>query len=425
MFTKTIISRLLTGAALCALSAVALLTPALADPKPPFSGTVRDEVGVNIHFSKPLPGEMEMIHTLGVGAIRMDINWSSIEKQKGVYDFSDYDVLVKNLEQYHIRPLLILDYGNPLYANNGSPDDPEWRADFTRWAAATVTHFAGHHILWEMWNEPNYAKGDWYIHLALATGKALRAADPNEIYIGPAGGGVDMPFLERCFQAGLLNYWQAVSVHPYRTTNPETMDYGPLKDLIAKYEPAGANIPIFSGEWGYSVIPAGNTYSFVTSDAQQASYFDREMLWNMRNGIPLSIWYDWRNDEEKPGATEANFGLVHFPYQAGQPNVFEPKPSYVAASFFLRTLGDYTFERSLPLTGSTKGYLLSFGKKHAHRYTAWTTADAPEAAVLPIPPGRYVIYDLMGNAEKTVKADRAGLPLSLTGDVQFIVADHS
>ena len=54
--------------------------------------------------------------------------------------------------------------------------------------------------------------------------------------------------------------------------------------------------PHLSGEWGYSVIPAGKTYSFVTSDAQQASYFDREMLWNAMNGIPLSIWYDWRND---------------------------------------------------------------------------------------------------------------------------------
>ncbi len=104
------------------------------------------------------------------------------------------------MEAYHIRPLLILDYTNPLYFNNKTPDDPEWRADFTRWAAATVKHYAGHHILWEMWNEPNYNKGDWYVHLALATGQALREAAPEEIYIGPAGGGIDMDFLEHCFK---------------------------------------------------------------------------------------------------------------------------------------------------------------------------------------------------------------------------------
>ena len=158
MSRGTIVGRLLAGLTLGALCVGALHARALADDNPPFGGTLREEVGVNIHFAKPLPGEMEMMHRLGVGAIRMDISWSSIEKQKGVYDFRDYDVLIKNLEQNHIRPLLILDYGNPLYADNGTPDDPEWRADFTRWAVATVTHFAGRHVLWEMWNEPNSTK---------------------------------------------------------------------------------------------------------------------------------------------------------------------------------------------------------------------------------------------------------------------------
>ena len=423
MSRGTIVGRLLAGLALGALCVGAFHSRALADDNPPFGGTLREEVGVNVHFARPLPGEMEMMHRLGVGAIRMDISWSSIEKQKGVYDFSDYDVLMKNLEQSHIRPLLILDYGNPLYANNGTPDDPEWRADFTRWAVATVNHFAGRHVLWEMWNEPNYKKGDWYVNLALATGKALREAAPNEAYIGPAGGGIDIPFLEHCFQAGALNYWQAVSVHPYRTDNPETLDYQPLKDLIAKYEPSGKSIPVLSGEWGYSVIPAGKTYSFVTSDAQQASYFDREMLWNVLNGIPLSIWYDWRNDEEKPGSTEANFGLVHFPHQDGPAEAFQPKPSYVAASFFLRTLGDYVYEKPLPMTGSKAGYLMSFVKKRDHRYAAWTTAALPEPAVLSIPPGKYTVYGLMGGVVKKITVDRSGLPLTLTGDVQFVVAE--
>ena len=423
MSTQTFVNQFLPGVALCVLGVAALLTPALAADKSPFGGTIRDQTGVNIHFTHPLPGEMEMMHQLGVGAIRMDISWNDIEKQKGVYDFSDYDVLMKNMEQYHIRPLLILDYGNHLYANNGTPDDPDWRAAFTRWAAATVKHYAGRHIIWEMWNEPNYNKGDWYVHLALATGIALRDAAPDEIYVGPACGGVDMDFLEHCFKVGLLNYWQAVTIHPYRTTNPETMDYQPLKDLIAKYAPAGKTIPIISGEWGYSVIPEGKTYSFVTSDAQQASYFDREMLWNMMNGIPLSIWYDWRNDFEKEGATEANFGLTHFPPLTGQPTVFQPKPSYFAASFFLKTLGEYHYDRSLPLAGVTDGYLVSFAKKHDHRYTAWTTADAPKDTVLPLPPGKYTVYDIMGNAEKQVIVDQSGLPLTLTGDVLFIIPD--
>jgi polysaccharide biosynthesis protein PslG len=88
---------------------------------------------------------------------------------------------------------------------------------------AALKHFQGHALLWEMWNEPNI-KQFWmpapnavdYSKLAIEVGKAIRSAAPQERYIGPATSRIDMPFLEVCFKAGLLKYWDAVSVHPYR-----------------------------------------------------------------------------------------------------------------------------------------------------------------------------------------------------------------
>ncbi len=72
--------------------------------------------------------------------------------------------------------------------------------------------------------------------MALEAVKAIRNKTENEIIIGLATS-VDLTFLEECFKAGLLNYWNAVSVHPYRQSNPETVftDYFNLKNLIKKY----------------------------------------------------------------------------------------------------------------------------------------------------------------------------------------------
>src|SRR5450432_2718333 len=80
---------------------------------------IPDCLGVNIHFTDPQPGEMEMLAAAGFKWVRMDIDWGSTEKKKGEYDFSAYDRLVAALDKFKIRAVFILDYGNPLYAEPG------------------------------------------------------------------------------------------------------------------------------------------------------------------------------------------------------------------------------------------------------------------------------------------------------------------
>src|SRR5580700_3621103 len=65
-------------------------------------------LGVNIHFTSPLAGEMEMLAQAGFRWVRMDFDWASTEPEPGRYDFSAYDGLLSNLDPYGIRALLIL-----------------------------------------------------------------------------------------------------------------------------------------------------------------------------------------------------------------------------------------------------------------------------------------------------------------------------
>ena len=64
--------------------------------------TIPDGFGVNIHFTGD-PRDLDLIQAGGFRVIRMDFGWSSIERQRGIYDFekAGYDALtVSGSPQY-------------------------------------------------------------------------------------------------------------------------------------------------------------------------------------------------------------------------------------------------------------------------------------------------------------------------------------
>ena len=95
------------------LSAAAQIHPSLPEP-----GTL-DGLGVNIHFTQPQPGELEMIRAAGFRWVRMDFTWAATEPEAGRFDFSKYDSLLAALEKAGLRAYFILDYGHPKFADAG------------------------------------------------------------------------------------------------------------------------------------------------------------------------------------------------------------------------------------------------------------------------------------------------------------------
>jgi hypothetical protein len=385
---------------------------------------VPEGLGVNIHFTDAQPGEMDMLAAGGSRIVRMDFAWGGTEREKGRYDFSAYDRLMMALEPRGIRALFILDYSNKLYDNDLSPCSDEGRAAFARWAAAAAVHFQGRGILWEMYNEPNIffwrPKPDvaQYAKLALAVGKALREAAPGEAYIGPASSTIDLPFLEACFKAGLLDYWSAVSVHPYRQTPPETVEaeYAKLRRLIDQYAPAGKAVPILSGEWGYSSAWSG------VDDAKQGKYLPRQWLTNLACDVPVSIWYDWHDDGQDPKEGEHHFGTVAFPYQANRTPPYEPKPAYLAARTLTKELAGYRFNKRLAVGGPEDRVLL-FTKGPDVCVVAWTTAAQPHVVVIPASLGAFVVTGHTGDVQPALAAGSRGLEVMLTDAPQYLAPE--
>ncbi len=380
-------------------------------PRMPTSSFLQGN-GVNIHFRDAQPGEVKMIANAGFRWVRTDFVWAATEKQRGVYDFSAYDRLMRELEPNRIKALFILDYGNPLYTEDKAVRTEAARQAFAGWAVAAAKHFAGRGIIWEIFNEPNNEmfwppkpNVDEYVALALTVGRAFHAELPEEKLIGP-GTSIDFQFLESCFKAGLLDYWSAVSVHPYRKDDPETAaaDYCHLRKLLKTYS-KGKDVPVISSEWGYSAAWR------AMDEEKQAQMLSRELLTNAANGIPISIWYDWRNDGDAAKEAEQNFGLVRHDYRANNEGV-EAKPAYNAAKAVNDFLGNAAFEKRLP-TESSDDYVLVFSRAGSQHIVAWTVA-ADHLIRIPGQQGQFNATTCAGEKASSLRSSSDGLEVKLS-----------
>ncbi|HPJ98966.1 MAG TPA: cellulase family glycosylhydrolase [Candidatus Hydrogenedentes bacterium] len=341
-------------------------------------------VGVNIHFYAGNEHDLRMLEECGPGIIRMDISRAGAEKSPGAYDFSHYDRLVADMEARGIRILFIIDYGSPLYDDGLAPRSEGGRAAYARFCSALAAHFAGKPIIWELWNEPNldFWKPEPNVEDYLAWCKvvvpAIREADPGACIVGPATSGFPWEFLQTCFENRYLDLVDGVSVHPYRGSfeGPETArrDYDRLAAMIDRYKTAQSNtrdIPILSGEWGY-------TTTNIPRDLQGV-FLPRQWLSNLAHGIPISIWYDWHDDGQDPDEREHNFGTVTWDYQ--------PKPAYTAMKTLIAELKGYTPAGTLPM-GRGSDFVAVFRKDSSYKLAIWTTEESSE---LTLPEGLNVI----------------------------------
>jgi hypothetical protein len=415
--------------AVTALLAVAAFTPAFGSS---IAGTERLAVsreegipnrtiplqfGVNIHFVEPREKEIDMIADAGFRFIRTDFVWGRVERQKGIYDFTGYDQLVESLAKRSIRPLFILDYGNRHYDEGLAPHTDEGRAAFAKFAAAAAKRFSGKGILWEIWNEPNLdqfwkpkANVADYNALALAVCQAMREADPECKIVAPATSGIPFDFLEKFFQTGVLKWLDAVTVHPYRGKEPETVtpEYLKLRELIDKYAPPEKKgLPILSGEWGYSTLHFRRD---LNPAEKQGQYLARQFLVNLMNDVRLSIWYDWHDDGPDPNEYEHNFGTVTHTY--------ELKPAYLAARTLLHTLSGMRYVERVPLE-SPDDYLLLFRDDVSWAVAAWTTAEAHSVSV-PVKTNKLRILSMTGET-RDAQAKEGKFEVQLSGKPQYIV----
>ncbi|MEK4751999.1 cellulase family glycosylhydrolase [Priestia sp. FSL R5-0597] len=380
---------------------------------------IGDSLGVSIHRDVT-ENDMKNIANAGFKWVRIDIFWERVETKKGKYDFekTGYDQINNWIKKYDLKPYYILTYSNPLYEKQRSITTPEGRAAFAKFADATVKHYKNQEGIWEIWNEPN-TETFWnpqpsyenYVKLVKKTAPVIRKEDPHSLIVGPALSGThrtSLRWLDKTFSYHLLDYIDAVSVHPYRDDDPETVagDYQKIKAMIQDY--TYKRIQLFAGEWGYSMAPKPNR---KISEMKQAEYYTRMMLINRWENIGLSVWYDWKNDGYDENEKEHNFGVMWY---SGN-----PKLTYLAAQTLSANLKDYHFVKKYSLKNSDD-YLLEFRNSTEKKALVYWTRDSNHNSKITLKSGKGKVISMLGAQREVEWTDGIDLNFSTSPNYLFI-----
>ena len=333
--------------------------------------------------------EVERWAELGVRVVRRDLYWSTIEPEKGVFDFESADRVVDATDSVDAEVLGLLVYGNS-WATEGTddtkypPDDP---ADFGDYAAAVAERYRGRIQRYEVWNEPNAGVRFWkpeedpeaYGELLIEAADRIHEVDPDALV---SLGGLFHPdlafytpgpqFLDEVHAAhpDLGDHIDAVAFHPYRYpfTAPEAEEGAQpsmLTDICetrAQIEAMGVN-RLWITEMGWHT--ADDALFAGVSYEDQAAYLVRGALISAAHGIEMFLWYTFRDSGTDDADQEQMFGLHEHDADVLTDPPAAPKPAATAFAVLAQELGDHDAVRDrsqeLGLDATTYGYELSGG----------------------------------------------------------------
>ena len=354
-----------------------------ADLLPP---TLPDGVGLNVQWNQW--GPITDFQGLGVGMIRTHLYWGSVEygEPSGVYHYGverswGYDSLYGQTTDAGLRNFITLSLGSNDPGTYGVDRATEtWQNGFAAFAGDVARHYYSDKgytgNIYEICNEPqNDGNGlrdpSVYASLVRKAYTTIKAADPTSIVVAGsttninswAGNNYDngVYWLGQCAANGMLNYCDAVSVHPYNgLDNPEMfpLRYGAVRGVMQTY---GKILPLVTSEWGISTVQV--------SEQVQADYMARYYLVNLSQNIPISIGFDWKDHDsqnwyETMGVTRPIDPVT-------------PKPAYYAIQTMTRSLQGEVFSEKLDV-GNSSDWLLVFRNPDTGFETlaAWTTGES-------------------------------------------------
>jgi hypothetical protein len=291
------------------------------------------QVGVGIHVGQnknALDATTAALEQGGFTSFRDEVFWHRLERKKGVLEFPDslrdLDQLVTRSAGRGLRPLLILDYGNPFYDGGGQLSSTEAIAAWSRYVRFVVKHFKGRVDQFEVWNEWNigsggtpaqragrYGNADDYAKVLKAAYSAVKAENPGASVIGGGFAGYDYKWIEAFGRAGGFTALDGFSTHPYvfaegKKGTPDSAIHhlDELKKLLDRLAP-GRNVRVYVTEAGWPVHTGANG----VTEQQQADYLQQFMLLaKSRPWIAGVWWYDLFDDGDDASDKEHRFGLI-------------------------------------------------------------------------------------------------------------------
>lgn len=386
--------------------------PSISYAKLPRFGVVtRDFRGNNTTTPITPEQNLQMLRDIGAQMVRLDVAWAVVEKNVGVFDFSNLDRSFQAMRAKGLKLMLILDYGHPVHTGawNAPPKTTAQLAKWSAYVTAVANHYHGDDIMYEVWNEPNLS-GYWggspsaaeYVAVLDAATAALRAVRPEAYIItgGLSPAGIDpIAYISYIAQHADMSRINAIGYHFYTTADwapwastgfntgeenapnrPETLVT--VKNNIINALGEHADKDIINTEAGFPLQHCLNL-----SENRQGILISRLLLSSVLGDIGGTIMYDLVNDGTNAGDSEHTYGLHR--------HDFTRKPSGYAFKSISRAFKDaITVEKKI--TGSL--YEITIKKTDRIFHIAWTTdTSRPYTATFSEDVKTSVVRDVLGN----------------------------
>ena len=253
----------------------------------------------------------------GFKRARLNYAWRKMEKEKGVYDFSEADRMVDALRAAGIQPWFYGGYGNELYYGKEEVQNklsssfwdapcyhgPEAVEGWNNFIRALARHFKGRVELYEIWNEldARWYKDGLNAHKTIGVAQAaqdftafykrtmeiIKEVDPKArgtISLGSLFSGWNVGLA----QAGLPEVLDVWTYHGYLRAPEEDvrMSLGQVRTL---YRRADGSIPeIAMGECGRGAGPALTARVSTRTEYGQAKFVARRLFFDRAMGASFA-----------------------------------------------------------------------------------------------------------------------------------------
>lgn len=338
-----LVRSLLSTAVACTLMGAAACTPPPVTPPP--TGCVTGDIGVAagapLMYLSDADLDREIAEMKAVGArwLRVDIDWSVIEPNRGQQNWSVPDRVIGKARAAGLELVGIIAY-TPAWARvangadtHGYPADPAQFATFSRQVAQRYSNRVSH---WEIWNEPNLtsffrprADIDKYVQLLAAAAPAIKSVQgAARILNGGLAPAVDdgtnispVTFVQQLYAKGAHQYFDILSIHPYSypalPSDASTQSWNTfyrmrlMRDVMVQYGDSATRI--WATEFG---APTGNASNAVSAQ-RQADILADGIAEARRLGYVEKVFvYSMRDRGTNLNDVEQNFGLVKQNFQA-------------------------------------------------------------------------------------------------------------
>ncbi len=296
--------------------------------------------------------ELNTIKQLGVGWIRIDLDWNDIQPDRAdQYGWYNFDQIVSAANARGIKVLPIIAY-TPPWARPSNCTESEQCApasdnQFAKFAQTAAERYSAKGIhTWEIWNEPNLG-GSWkptpdpksYAELLKTTYSAIKHADKHATVVSGGLGPLDgvpvsvnqLDFLAAMYADGARPYFDALGYHPYSFPAPPSyvvnwsswsmMSALPrsLRSIMAANHDSRKQIWIteFGAPTnGRRAVATSNNYNFSASPDHVSEAFQSETLkqaigqFKKTSWLGAFFWYDYQDLGTSRDTNENFFGLI-------------------------------------------------------------------------------------------------------------------